>query len=303
MDWLKDALQTVCEQSLPSQEYEVIVVDNNSTDQTSTVAQDFAARYSNVRYCFEPKAGLSIARNTGWQEANGAYVAYIDDDCKVPFEWLSIAKEVIESIAPAMFGGPSLAFYNTTKPKWFQDHYESHTQNQETGLLKPNQYISGMNMIFDKEVLRDIGGFDPNLGMSADQVAYGEESAVLRYVRKEMPDALLYVDLRLYVYHLVRPEKMTWRWIIPNRFIRGRYAHRVYAKDRPSSAGRTMLIGKGIALMGMFCLDGIYGVLFRKRSQYPYVQNYLYESTLQYLTSLGYLYEQIYSMNRGVENK
>ena len=289
---LTDVLQTVCEQTLEHSEYEVIVVDNNSTDDTATVSYSFAARYPNVGYCFEPQQGLSHARNRGWQEAKGAYVAYIDDDCKAPPEWLAVAKEVIESVSPSIFGGPSLAFYNTPKPHWFQDSYESYVQKQESAPLKADQYLSGGNIFFHKPLLRQIGGFDPSLGMSGEQLAYGEESAILRLVRTEIPQATLYAEPRLYVYHLVRPEKMTWRWIIRDRFIRGRYEYRVYFSHQPSRLGRAGVILKAFAIIVVLGLDALRGILFRNRTKYRFIQNHLYESSLRYITSLGRVYEE-----------
>jgi len=68
---LKNVLQDVCEQTLADSEFEVIVVDNHSTDQTRAVAESFSQRYPNIRYCFEAQQGLSHARNRGWREARG----------------------------------------------------------------------------------------------------------------------------------------------------------------------------------------------------------------------------------------
>lgn len=71
---LAEVLQTVCEQTLARTAYEVIVVDNRSTDDTSLVCYIFAMRYPNVRVYFEEKQGFSYARNRSWQEAKGDYV-------------------------------------------------------------------------------------------------------------------------------------------------------------------------------------------------------------------------------------
>ena len=88
-DLLETSLEALDEQILESSEYEVIVVDNNSTDNTLNVVEELCNRLTSLRYCFEPNQGLSHARNRGWREAMGEYVAYIDDDCKVPGQWLT----------------------------------------------------------------------------------------------------------------------------------------------------------------------------------------------------------------------
>ncbi len=66
---LATILQSLCEQSIETSEYEVVVVDNNSTDDTREVVDEFHRCFSNIRYCSESKQGLSHARNRGWREA------------------------------------------------------------------------------------------------------------------------------------------------------------------------------------------------------------------------------------------
>ena len=76
------AIESLCEQTADKSQYEVIVVDNNSQDNTREVTEDFCSRYPNLRYCLEEEQGLSHARNRGWRESRGVYVAYVDDDCR-----------------------------------------------------------------------------------------------------------------------------------------------------------------------------------------------------------------------------
>lgn len=94
-DILPLALQSLCEQTPHHDQTEIIVVDNNSPDNTRQVVDEFIEKYPNIRYCFEPIQGLSHARNRGWREARGEYVGYLDDDAKAPPEWLhsAIAQE------------------------------------------------------------------------------------------------------------------------------------------------------------------------------------------------------------------
>ena len=106
---LANSLQTLCEQTINKSDYEVLVVDNNSQDSTPNLTESFCRYYPNIRYFLETRQGLSHARNRGWQEAKGLYVAYIDDDCKVPEQWLTIAMKIIDRIAPTAFGAaPSI---------------------------------------------------------------------------------------------------------------------------------------------------------------------------------------------------
>jgi len=110
-DLLKNVLADVCQQSIGHSEFEVIVVDTNSTDETRFVTEPFCQYYPNVRYCFD--ASLSHAHQRGWHEALGQYVVYIDDECQVPTQLLTVANDIIEQYSPTMFSVLSYhTFYN-----------------------------------------------------------------------------------------------------------------------------------------------------------------------------------------------
>jgi len=87
---LVNALESVARSTLPdSVDWEVLVVDNNSSDRTSQVVKSFSQRYpGRFRYLFELRAGKSRALNAGIQEARGNVLAFIDDDVVVEPTWL-----------------------------------------------------------------------------------------------------------------------------------------------------------------------------------------------------------------------
>ena len=291
-DLLAEALQSLCEQTLDSSEYEVIVVDNNSTDNTRTATESFADAYQNVSYCFEPQPGNSIARNHGWQKAKGVYVAFIDDDCKVPPQWLAVAKEIINQVSPSVFGGPYFAFYNSPKAKWFKDSYGSYELNHKEGVLDKPEYLAAGNLFMRSEVLEKSGGFNPQFGLVGNKRGYGEETALLRHIEQTMPEEMFYYDPKLLLYHLVRPEKMTMWWNIGALFTKGRDGYRMLEGDNPTRIGWLSLLFGLLKATLILLLTVPYGLLFRNRSQYPYFQNYLYEYALHPFFRFGWLYEQ-----------
>ena len=81
-------LQSLTDQAIDKRLYEVIVVNNNSTDGTQEVAESFAEMSKNLRVVLERRQGLSHARNRGWMEAQGKFVAYIDDDAIAWPDWI-----------------------------------------------------------------------------------------------------------------------------------------------------------------------------------------------------------------------
>lgn len=292
VELLEGALQSLCEQTLKPSEYEVIVVDNNSNDGTAPVVADFCRRYGNLHYCFERQQGLSHARNRGWREARGKYVAYIDDDCRAPADWLAVAREVIGQLSPAVLGGPYFPFYVTPRPAWFKDGYGSSYKGEEAKPLAQNEYLSGGNVFFRRSLLEGLDGFDACFGMCGDSLGYGEETVMQRRIRASRPDELIYYDPKLYVYHLVSPEKMSLRWVARRRFVDGRYSYLVFLRDTTERASQARLLRHIVRTVCGFACDVVVGGLMRDRTRYPYLQNYLYEHAFSRLGQLGQLYER-----------
>jgi glycosyltransferase involved in cell wall biosynthesis len=288
---LAQALDTLCRQSAELSSYEIIVVDNNSKDNTKDVTEAFITKQANIRYCFEQQQGLSHARNRGWKSAQADYVAYIDDDCLIPAHWVKLALDVIREVKPGVFGGPYYPFYITEKPKWFKDDYGTHTQGAHPRILENNEYLDGMNIIFKKSILQSLGGFNPNLGMCGDKIAYGEETDIVRLARKSMPNELIYYHPQLDVQHAVRPEKMDMRWIVRQKFNDGCYAYQVFKQQTTSRKASPLLLRLAYRMI-LLLWHLTVGAAVRNRQQYPLIQNYFYEQAAPHLSQLGVAFEQ-----------
>src|SRR5690606_2060639 len=124
-DMLPACLDSLCKQSLDQDHYEIIVVDSNSTDRTRRVVEGFTAHTPHLAYLFESAQGLPHARHTGWRETRGRYVAYVDDECRMPETWLEVATGIANGYDPHMFGGPYVATFDGPKPDWFRPTYLS----------------------------------------------------------------------------------------------------------------------------------------------------------------------------------
>jgi hypothetical protein len=135
-----------------------------------------------------------------------------------------------------------------------------------------------------------VGGFNPELGMVGGKIAYGEETALLRHIHTTISEALIYYEPKLYVYHLVRPEKMTWRWLIRDRFVHGGYEYQ--AMKRNGQKKRLGLLLRMVKSTLALAWNTTIGALLRDRSRYPYIQIYWYESALKNLFFLGSYYKQ-----------
>jgi len=287
-DLLPVALKSACEQSADPQTFEVVVVDNNSTDGTRDIVNRFREQFPNVQYYFEPKTGLSHARNCGWQNARGSYVAYIDDDCTLPPHWLTVARRIVNQFSPGAFGGPALPLFNEPSPPWFKESYSS--RKLESGSFANSSQLRGHNMVIRRSLLADIQGFDPNLGMKGKKIAYGEETRFFERVVKEYPDETLYFDPDFFLYHLVRTEKMTLPWLMRGFFAKGRYSYLTLHENNGRQFHTSSLVLNSIKLILLIAYDLSLGALLRDRKKYNYMKNYFYEHTAHYLKSLGRLY-------------
>jgi glucosyl-dolichyl phosphate glucuronosyltransferase len=292
-DLMATALRSLCEQRLAPSSYEVIVIDNNSTDGTRQHIVEIGRQYPHVRYGFETQQGLSYGRNTGFRMARGLYVAYIDDDCTVPREWLDLAHHLIRQVAPAIFGGPYRPFYHSRKPRWYLDRYGTYDDGPIARVLDHDRYLSGTNLFIRRSLLEQLGGFNTEVGMTGTRLGYGEETAFQRRVRIERPDEVIYYEPRLTVFHLVRSEKMELTWCAKQMFVSGRDWQRVLYETAMEQVSIIRSCLRGMRALFELARGLLFGILTRDRLRYPFMGNYLYEVVFVHLQTLGITYEQI----------
>jgi len=285
------AIESVVGQNFTRKDFELIIVDNASSDHTRDVVRKFCDAYSNIRYVMEANLGLSQARNRGMREARGEYVGYLDDDAKASPTWLSAACYVADRIHPEAFGGPYLPFYLASKPAWFKDEYGSHIQGSEPRMLMDNEYLDGGNMFVRRDVLEAFDGFHSGFGMKGKKVAYGEETHFFIRVRVARPETVLYYHPEVLIYHLVRPEKYNFWLRARELFVFGLCAQRIFSDGVPTSLRASM------EQLAVICINITRGLtiefLRRDTKQYPYYQNYLYEKLVPLFYYLGKCFENI----------
>ena len=147
--------------------YEVILVDDGSTDDTATVA----AQFPSVRYIYQSNHGLSHARNTGATAAKGEVLAYTDSDCMADVDWLYYLIGTLVSGDYAGVGGP-----NITPPaqNWIQACVAAAPGGPSHVLLTDTiaEHIPGCNMAFYRWAFEAVGGFDPEYHKAGDDVDF-----------------------------------------------------------------------------------------------------------------------------------
>jgi O-antigen biosynthesis protein len=156
-DTLADSLRAVAAQSVP-QPYEVIVVDDGSTDESARVAAQF-----DVQVLRRPHRGLAAAKNAGWQAARGDWVAFTDDDCTPTRHWLRWLRDAIGQgdaggrvlgAAGRIFGYPSAS----AAPRYVE---LTGGFNTDRHLQHPTfPYAPGGNVMYRREALAAVNGLD-----------------------------------------------------------------------------------------------------------------------------------------------
>ena len=172
---IRRALESLVRQDFERSAYEIIVVDNNSTDNTSKIIHRFKQEhpYYNIVLTRESRQGLSYARNKGLTLAKGKYVSYIDDDGIAREDYVSQIKHYTDLFTDDVaFGGKVLPKYESGKePGWMSPYIERIISIVDLGnkvkVLKKT-YPVGCNMFFKKEALIKIGGFNTAIELRSD---------------------------------------------------------------------------------------------------------------------------------------
>ncbi len=231
---LKKCLQSLMQQSFQGPEIEVIVVDNNSTDNTAEVVREYINTFPfRLRYEREDKQGLSYTRNRGYEVADGTYLVYLDDDALAPEHYLSEILRVIEKHQPDILGGPLYPYYTSSKPAWFQDNFEIRKWAENSGFsTKCN--VTGANFTIRREVLKQLGLFDPGFQMVAGEIGLLDERKVLELYRARIPkqEQKVYYSLECFIHHHTAPSKMSLLYIVKRGAAAGGAASRLFFEVR-----------------------------------------------------------------------
>lgn len=242
---------TLLQQSSGLEKFEVIIIDNNSTDATQRICSD--SRFSNFKYFIEYQQGLSFARNRGAKEASSNWLLYLDDDVLVDSDLIENAYKWIDRDSVGSFGGSFSPWFFYGRPKWFRDEYASSNFSYSNSTeLKGEEFLIGCVFAIRKDLLESVGGFDPALGMRGNTVGYGEETVVQRLLRQQGHS--IWFDPELHVRHVVNAERLTPLWYLQAGWALGR--DNVFGKK--SVGGPIFLIFVTFVCIGLTCLLGVW---------------------------------------------
>ena len=218
--YLYGALQCIAENGFPKEEYEIVLVNNMSTDNTEAECQRFEKDYPDVdfRYFVETNQGLSFARNRGIKESRGETLVFLDDDSYIQECYLNLLQQQLEAHPEAdAFGGKIDPIFESGKaPKWLSKWNYSWVSAIDLGNkvcpFKGKAFPIGANMGIRRNILSKIGLFNTQLGRSKKNLMGGEEKDLFERIRKAGGNIYYFPDV--VVHHVIPPTRTTKEYII-----------------------------------------------------------------------------------------
>lgn len=206
--YLQIVFESILKQKPHTLKYEVVIIDNNSPDNTKAVSLKFIADNPDIdaRYVLETRQGISYGRSRGYEEAKYKYVAYSDDDAFYADDYFYELEYFINSHPKTeAFGGKVLLDYEANKPpKWETKYLSSILGYFNRGDVEhkfTNDYARGANMVFTKDLISRVKGFNTDLGRTGGNLNGGEEKEIAEKIYKIGVD-VIYTP-KLIVYHAV----------------------------------------------------------------------------------------------------
>jgi glycosyltransferase involved in cell wall biosynthesis len=275
--YLGAAIDSLLAQDFP--DYEIIVVDNASSDRTREIVQTRPS----VKYVYEPVTGLSVARNTGATSATSQILAYLDDDAVASPNWLTVLYTAYQSNEKLAIAGGKVTLIwpeGILPPAWLSDDLAGNLGAYNLGdkivyIDRPGLTPRGLNYSIRRKFLTEIGGFDINLGRVGKKLLSNEELLMTEQALNRgwqvayIPEAL--------VQHNVSPERVNPQWFFSRGWWQG-----------ISEYYREQLVGKaGVKQLGRGGERLMYGVY--KSMKYFRHPDRRFENLVYSYGQIGYL--------------
>jgi glycosyltransferase involved in cell wall biosynthesis len=210
---LREALRSLFAQKGENVSYEIVVIDNNSSDDTPSTVESLKAESPvPLRYVRESRQGNAYARNAGVEHAEGSIIAFLDDDCTADEHWVATIKSAFDRDPELAFvGGRVLPVWESNPPLWLNTSHWAPLALLDYG--KEERKINGQtplglltaNIAIRKEVFQQLGGFLPSLQRVKGSIGSMEDHEfVMRICRGGKRGLYL-------------PDLITWAGVDPQR--------------------------------------------------------------------------------------
>lgn len=249
--YIGQTLQSVCDQKYPDNNYEIIVIDNNSTDNTASICEEFRAEYpnKNFRYVKEMNQGLSFALNRGIKEAQGEFLIFVDDDETIIPEHLERLDNHLRTYPEAVLcGTPVIPVYEIPEPKWMSRFTQRliggyFDQGKEVKILEAKNYPGTGHTIIKKELYERYGNYNTELGRKGTSLIGAEDKDMFNRLKNN--NIVCYYLPDIPIYHHIPPNKMTDEFFHKLTYSIGK-SERIRTKAVSEKEFRNRLLSEGI---------------------------------------------------------
>ncbi|MEN8130163.1 MAG: glycosyltransferase [Pseudomonadota bacterium] len=217
---LREALNSLALCLSPVSDWELLLIDNNSSDDTRVVAEFFQGLLP-LRYIFEPNQGLSFARNRALRECRSDVLLFTDDDLRFDREWLvSYERAFSAEQESGWFGGRVLPLWKDEPPSWLRDEsmpliagllvrYDLGGQDRHYQHVDPAPF--GASFALRRQAFEKAGPFRIDLGVRGRVPGRGEDAEYIERLRQaDIPG--FYVGAAI-AWHTQDPTRFGWRYL------------------------------------------------------------------------------------------
>ncbi len=228
---LERCLTKISELEKPEYDYEVLVIDNGSTDNTGQTCLSFEGKINNLNYFYEEEPGLHIGRHSGARNSRGEVLCYIDDDSFADKYWLLGIEKAFKKPETILATGPILPEFEVDPPKWLKYSWNVNKNEKSLGTLTlldfggqekkiSPLYVWGANFIIRKKIFYQFGGTHPDCmpEESPEYIGDGETGLAKKLIEKNK-QALYSPEIK--IYHYVPQNRMTEGYFLTVYFMQG----------------------------------------------------------------------------------
>ena len=230
--YLQQALASITKQSYPMDFFEVIVIDNGSTDNTRQVVESFQHQLRNIRYFYDSTPGLHVGRHLGMKMAKAEILVYADDDIEAFPTWLEAIAESFKNQDVVLVGGKNLPKFECDPPAWIMKMWRKNKDGNRVlsylSILDLGDqikeihpyYVFGCNFSIRKDILLNSGGFHPD-SMPQELIKYrGDgETHVSAFIKRKRLKTLYHP--RASVFHMVPQNRLTETYFCKRAYLQG----------------------------------------------------------------------------------
>lgn len=267
-NYLGQTLMSIAGQDFPFTNFEVLVVDNNSLDDTEEAVRVFISTYPHIqmRYMREMNQGVSYCRNLGVSEARGEYIVFIDDDETVDNTFLTMLHSFFKSNPEAkLCAEPVFPLYNSERPRWLSPYTErlltgAYYKGNKIKKVKPKDYPGTGHATFKRDLFTKYGGFKTDLGRKGSSLMGGEDKDFFLRLIENGIDCY-YVPTAI-VSHYIPDEKLTARHFRSLTYAIGK-TERLRTLSISSEAYTNRLLSEALKWLASIALALFYTVTLR----------------------------------------